>query len=74
MKIKRNVEEKKKFCALCPGTVFLAGSIPHMKTDTVTIGYDEDVFNAVALETGAFGWFDDEDLVRPCYDAELLIP
>lgn len=42
-----------------------------MKTDTVTIGYDEDVFNAVALETGAF---DDEDLVRPCYDAELLIP
>lgn len=45
-----------------------------MKTDTVTIGCDEDVFNAVALETGAFGWFDDEDLVRPCYDAELIIP
>lgn len=74
MKIKRNVETKKQFCAICPGTVFLSDSIPYMKTDVVTVGYDENVFNAVALETGAFNWFDDAELIHPCNDAELLIP
>lgn len=74
MKITRNVEKKKQFCAICPGTVFLSDSTPYMKTDVVTVGYDENVFNAVALETGAFNWFDDAELVHPCNDAELLIP
>ena len=74
MKIKRNVEKQDKFCVPCPGTVFLAGGIPYMKTDVVTVGYDENVFNAVVLETGEFRWFDDEELVHPCYEAELLIP
>lgn len=75
MKIKCNVEKTEKFSKMRSGTVFMCGEdIPYMKTDTVTVGYDEDVFNAVALETGAFNWFDDEDLVRPYYDAELLIP
>lgn len=73
MKIKRNVEKNDKFCVPCPGMVFLAGGIPYMKTDNIT-AYNKDVFNAVALETGEFHWFDDEDLVCPCYDAELLIP
>lgn len=74
MKIKRNIEKKEKFCVIRPGTVFLSNGAPYMKTDVVTVGYDENVFNAVALETGAFNWFNDEDLVCPCWDAELLIP
>lgn len=74
MKVIRNVEKKEKFCAICPGTVFLYDDAPYMKTDVVTVGYDDDVFNAVALETGAFNWLDDEELVHPCYDVELLIP
>ena len=74
MKVIRNVGKKEKFCVICPGTVFLSNDVPYMKTDVVTVGYDEDVFNAVALETGAFNWFDDEELVHPCYDVELLIP
>lgn len=52
MKVIRNVEKKEKFCAICPGTVFLYDDAPYMKTDVVTVGYDDDVFNAVALETG----------------------
>lgn len=73
MKIKRNVEKKEKFCAICPGTVFLSNNIPYMKTDDINT-YNEDVFNAVALEIGDFAWFDDAELVHPCNDAELLIP
>lgn len=74
MKIKRNVETNKKFCAICPGTVFLSGNIPYMKTDVITTDCDGDEFNAVALDSGAFNWFDDAELVHPCNDAELLIP
>ena len=73
MKIKRNVETKKKFCEICPGTVFLSGHIPYMKTDVITTNVHTE-FNVVTLETGKFTWFDDADLVCPCYDAELLIP
>ena len=69
MKIKRTFEKEVKFFEMCPGTVFLSKNIPYMKAT-----YEEDAFNAVTLETGDFVWFDGEDLVRPCYDAELLIP
>lgn len=44
-----------------------------MKVADITT-YDERAFNAVALETGEFVRFGCEDLVYPCYDAELLIP
>lgn len=44
-----------------------------MKTETIETDYG-DAFNAVSLETGGFDEFGDEDLVCPCYDAELLIP
>ena len=73
MKIKRNVEIKKKFCAICPGTVSISNDIHYMKTETIETDYD-DTFNAVSLETGGFDWFDNDELVHPCYEAELLIP
>mgnify|MGYP007007498357 CR=1 FL=1 len=73
MKVIRNVEKKEKFCAICPGTVFMAGSIPYMKIEDV-VTCDERTFNAVVLETGEFVRFGGEDPVRPSYDAELLIP
>ena len=73
MKIKRNAEKEEKFCKLQPGTVFLSGNILYMKTHTIII-YDESEINAVALETGGFTWFNNENLVYPCYDAELFIP
>lgn len=74
MKIKCNVKKEEKFSELYSGTVFISGrGVPYMKTDVVTVGYDEDVFNAVALKTGEFNRFDDKELVYPCYDAELSI-
>lgn len=73
MKIKRNVEKREKFSVLCPGMVFLSGDIPYMKTDVITTD-NEDEVNAVTLKTGEFDWFDDNDLIYPRYDAELLIP
>ena len=74
MKVKRNAEKEEKFFTMCPGTVFLSGGgIPYMKTDTIETDYD-DTFNAVVLKTGEFDWFDEDDLVHPCYEAELLIP
>lgn len=73
MKVIHNVEKKEKFCAICPGTVFMAGSIPYMKVDGIAT-CEEGTFNAVTLETGEFVRFGGEDLVRPSYDAELLIP
>jgi hypothetical protein len=73
MKVKHDIGKKKKFFMLCPGTVFMAESIAYMKTDVIITG-SKAVFNAVILETGEFGQFGSEDLVCPCYDAELLIP
>lgn len=75
MNIKRNVGKKKeRFTVLWFGTVFLSsGNVPYMKVADI-ITYDERAFNAVALETGEFVRFGCEDLVYPCYDAELLIP
>lgn len=73
MKVKRTFEKEVKFFEMCPGMVFLSGSIPCMKTDIITT-CEEDTFNAVTLETGEFVRFGGEDLVRPCYDAELIIP
>lgn len=75
MTIKRNVgKEKEKFSELWFGTVFLSScNVPYMKIENITT-YNERVCNAVALETSEFVQFDDEDLVYPCYDAELLIP
>lgn len=73
MKVKHDIGKKKKFFMLRPGTVFMAESITYMKTDVIITG-SKAVFNAVILETGEFGQFGSEDLVCPCYDAELLIP
>lgn len=73
MKIKRNIEKEEKICKMQSGTVFLSGNILYMKTDSITID-DKEAFNAVTLETGKFDWFNDNCLVHPCYDAELLIP
>ncbi len=73
MKIKRNTGKEEKFCKLWSGIVFLSGDILYMKTSTV-LDYDEREFNAVILTTGEFVRFGNEDLVFPCYDAELLIP
>lgn len=44
-----------------------------MKTDVIITG-SKAAFNAVTLEAGEFVQFGSEDLVCPCYDAELLIP
>ena len=73
MKIKRNAEKKEKFYELCSGTVFLASDIPYLKVDGIAT-CEEGVFNAMTLETGEFVRFGGEDLVHPCYDAELFIP
>lgn len=73
MKVKRTFENEVKFFEMCPGTVFLFGNVPCMKTDGIAT-CDKGSFNAVILETGEFVQFVGEDLVRPCYDAELLIP
>lgn len=73
MKIKRNSEKEEKFSEVRLGTVFIVGGAPYIKTEIIETDYN-DAFNAVLLETGEFNWFNDDDLVRPCYDAELLIP
>lgn len=73
MKIKRNVAKEEKFSEVRLGTVFISNDTHYMKTETIEMDYG-DAFNAVSLETGGFDEFGDEDLVCPCYDAELVIP
>lgn len=73
MKIKRTFEKEVKFFEMCPGTVFLSGNTPYMKTNSI-ITCEEDTFNAVTLKTGDLVRFSSDELVCPCYDAELLIP
>lgn len=73
MKIKCNTRKEEKFCRLPLGTVFLSGNTLYMKTSAI-MTYDEKEFNAVTLETGRFTRFNNENLVHPYDDAELLIP